>query len=232
MNSANTSARSVLLSWSSGKDSAWCLHVLRQRADIDIVGLLTTFDGDADRVAMHAVRRELAMHRAVAVGLPLIAVDLPWPCPNAVYERSLAEALSDAREQFDVSTIAFGDLFLEDIRAYRDRQLAEWGFEGLYPIWQEPTASLAKQMIDGGLRAVITCVDPKQCPSALAGREFDQTLLDDLPPGVDPCGENGEFHTFAFDSPDFDHPIEVEVGSRTERDGFAFADVLPAGSTG
>ncbi|MEO0424950.1 MAG: ATP-binding protein [Pseudomonadota bacterium] len=224
----STSPRPVLLSWSSGKDSAWCLHHLRTRHDVEVVGLLTTIDRPANRVAMHAVRRELLQRQAEAVGLPLLTVDLPWPCPNVEYERLMGEALAKASTRYEVDTVAFGDLYLEDIRDYREQQLSRLGVATLFPLWRQPTASLARQMVAGGLRAVITCVDSKRCPSDLAGREFDQALLEALPPDVDPCGENGEFHTFAFDSPEFASPIGVEVGNRTERDGFVFADLLPA----
>ena len=217
----------ALLSWSSGKDSAWCLHVLGQNRDVEVVGLLTTFNQGADRVAMHAVRRDLVRRQAQAVGLPLVEAELPWPCSNEAYESAMADSLAWAREDLGVRAVAFGDLFLEDIRRYRDRQLDVWGFEGLYPIWNEPTRKLAERMIDGGIRAILTCVDPKQCPAEFAGRSFDRQLLEELPASVDPCGENGEFHTFVFDAPAFDRPIAVAVGETVERDGFVFADVAP-----
>lgn len=216
----------ALLSWSSGKDSAWCLHVLRQKRDIEVTGLLTTFNQDADRVAMHAVRRELVRRQAKAAGLPLVEVELPWPCSNEEYESAMAESLAIARDDLGVSAVAFGDLFLEDIRRYRDRQLEHWGFEGLYPIWHEPTRKLAMRMIDCGIGAVLTCVDPNQCPAEFAGRSFDRQLLGELPASVDPCGENGEFHTFVFDAPAFERPIPIAVGETVERDGFVFADVV------
>lgn len=217
----------VLLSWSSGKDSVWCLDALSQQHDVEVAGLLTTFNQAADRVAMHAVRRELVRYQAQAAGLPLVEVELPWPCTNEAYEAAMAESLVLAREDLGIRSMAFGDLFLEDIRRYRDRQLAAWGFEGLYPIWHEPTRALAERMIDDGIRAVLTCVDPKQCPAEFAGRLFDRQLLDELPDCVDPCGENGEFHTFVFDAPVFDRSIEVAVRETVERDGFVFADVVP-----
>lgn len=216
----------LLLSWSTGKDSAWCLHTLRQQADIEVVGLLTTFNEKADRVAMHAVRRQLAEQQAAAAGLPLIPVFLPWPCSNAEYEAALQSALEQAQAELAVDAIAFGDLFLEDIRSYRETQMAALGMEPLFPIWQQPTDELARTMIAGGVKAYLTCVDPKQCPAEFAGREFDFTLLNELPASVDPCGENGEFHTFVFDGPMFDRPIDVRVGETVERDGFVFADVL------
>ena len=219
--------RRLLLSWSSGKDSAWCLHTLRQQADIEVVGLLTTFNEKADRVAMHAVRRQLVEQQAAAAGLPLIPVFLPWPCSNAEYEAALKSALEQAQAESEIDAIAFGDLFLEDIRRYRETQMVALDIEPLFPIWQQPTAELARTMIDGGVKAYLTCVDPKQCPVEFAGQEFDFTLLNELPASVDPCGENGEFHTFVFDGPMFDAPIGVRVGETIERDGFVFADILP-----
>lgn len=219
--------RRLLLSWSSGKDSAWCLHMLRQQADIELVGLLTTFNEKADRVAMHAVRRQLVEQQAAAAGLPLIPVFLPWPCSNAEYEAALKSALEQAQAESEIDAIAFGDLFLEDIRRYRETQMVALDIEPLFPIWQQPTAELARTMIDGGVKAYLTCVDPKQCPVEFAGQEFDFTLLNELPASVDPCGENGEFHTFVFDGPMFDAPIGVRVGETIERDGFVFADILP-----
>ena len=219
--------RRVLLSWSSGKDSAWCLHVLNQQADIEVVGLLTTFNHSADRVAMHAVRRSLVEQQAESVGLPLIPVWLPWPCPNEAYEDAMESALREVRTELDVAATAFGDLFLEDIRAYREKRMAAWGIDALFPIWNSPTNQLALQMIDAGLKAYLTCVDPRQCPAEFAGRPYDRELLDDLPDSVDPCGENGEFHSFVFDGPMFDTAIDVTVGETVERDGFVFSDVVP-----
>jgi uncharacterized protein (TIGR00290 family) len=217
-----------LLSWSSGKDSAWALHLLRQQSDIEVVGLVTTFNETANRVAMHAVRRELVHAQANAAGVPLWSVELPWPCSNEEYERRMAQLLSDAREQH-ICHFAFGDLFLEDIRAYRCRQLAGSGIDPLFPVWGAPdaTAHLAQRMIAAGVRAVITCVDPKQLSGDFVGREFDAGLLADLPAGVDPCGERGEFHTFCYAGPMFSRPISIQVGERIERDGFWFADVVP-----
>ncbi|MEO0366409.1 MAG: ATP-binding protein [Pseudomonadota bacterium] len=219
--------RRVLLSWSSGKDSAWSLHALQQTADIEVVGLLTTFNESADRVAMHAVRRTLVREQAKMIGLPLVEVALPWPCTNEDYERAMSDALVDSRERFDVSEIAFGDLFLEDIRRYRDNQLAGLGLEAIYPLWQLPTRALAHQMIEAGVGAVLTCVDPKQCPIEFVGRRFDAELLNALPESVDPCGENGEFHTFVFDTPDFRQAIPYEIGRKVERGDFVYCDVRP-----
>lgn len=216
----------VLLSWSSGKDSAWTLHRLRADPDVEVVGLLTTFNASVDRVAMHAVRRVLVGAQAAAVGLPLQAVELPWPCPNDEYEARMARALDDARAA-GVTHVAFGDLFLEDIRAYREQRLAGTGIAPLFPIWgtADDTPALADAMTAAGVRAVVTCVDPRRLPPEFAGRWWEPATL---PPGVDPCGENGEFHTFCVDGPAFAAPLAVRVGERVERDGFVFADVLPA----
>jgi uncharacterized protein (TIGR00290 family) len=216
----------TLLSWSSGKDSAWALWLLRQSAEVDVVGLLTTFNEAFDRVAMHAVRSELVNAQAQAAGLPLWSVPLPWPCSNADYERIMTELCGRAVEA-GIQAIAFGDLFLEDVRAYRVRQLAGAGLEPLFPLWQVPTTRLAEDMIAGGLKAVLTCVDPRVLPATFAGREFDQQLLSDLPPGVDPCGERGEFHTFVYEGPMFERAVSIERGEVVERDGFVFADLLP-----
>jgi uncharacterized protein (TIGR00290 family) len=218
----------ALLSWSSGKDSAWSLHVLRERADVEVVGLVTTFNAAVGRVAMHAVRRELVEAQAQATGLPLWPVVLPWPCLNEEYERRMQELIGKARGE-GVSRFAFGDLFLEDIRAYRVRQLAGSGMEPIFPLWGDPanTPLLAREMIAAGLQAVLTCVDPKQLDGRFTGRDFDAEFLADLPSSVDPCGERGEFHTFCYAGPMFTRSIPCSVGERIERDGFHFADVLP-----
>ena len=218
----------ILVSWSSGKDSAWLLHTLQQQHPGRVAGLLTTLNEAFDRVAMHAVRRSLLEAQAEAVGLPLHAVGLPWPCPNEEYERRMGDAV--ARFVADGFThVAFGDLFLDDVRSYRESRLANTGLTPLFPLWKiKPTADLAREMIAGGLRAVLTCVDPRKLPSSFAGRAFDLALLAELPPEVDPCGENGEFHSFVSDGPMFRHPIAARVGDVVERDGFVFADVRPA----
>jgi uncharacterized protein (TIGR00290 family) len=218
----------VLVSWSSGKDSAWTLGVLRRQSDVELVGLLTSFNQAVGRVAIHAVRRELVDRQAAAVGLPLWSVQLPWSCPNDVYEARMREAVERARRE-GVTHIAFGDLYLEDIRAYRERNLAGTGVDPLFPIWttSSETACLARQMLAAGLRAVITCVDPKQLDGRFVGRQFDEDLLADLPPEIDPCGERGEFHTFCWQAPVFAKPIEVRVPGVAFRDGFWFADLLP-----
>jgi len=218
----------VLLSWSSGKDCAWALYVLRLCPDIEIVGLLTTFNEAADRVAMHAVRRELVQAQADAVGVPLWPVMLPWPCSNEQYEARMHEAIERAKREH-VDQIAFGDLFLEDVRAYRIKMMQGTGIEPIFPVWTTPenTPELARKMLRKGVRAVLTCVDPKQLPEKFVGRDFDESLLVDLPPGVDPCGERGEFHTFCYDGPMFRNEIPVQLGETVVRDGFAFRDVLP-----
>ncbi len=218
----------VLLSWSSGKDAAWSLHVLRRTPGVEVVGLLTTINAEFDRVAMHAVRSVLLRRQAEAAGLPIMEVPLPWPCSNVQYEEIMGHALDEAKDRFAMTHVAFGDLFLEDIRDYRISKLAGTGIEPLFPIWGIPTDQLAQQMIDGGLQAVLTCVDPRKLPAAFAGRKFDRALLADLPEGVDPCGENGEFHSFAFAGPMFNSPVEHKLGEIVERDGFVFADLIPA----
>jgi uncharacterized protein (TIGR00290 family) len=217
----------VLLSWSSGKDSAWALHILRQQPDVEIVGLLTTFNEAADRVAMHAVRRELAIAQAASVGAPLWSILLPWPCSNEIYEARIRVAI--ARAQRDgVTHLAFGDLYLEEIRAYRERQFAGTGVEPLFPIWttRRETPDLARQMLETGLEAILTCVDLKQLDERFVGRSFDQQLLEELPATVDPCGENGEFHTFCIAGPMFAHAIPIQAGETVRRNGFCFADLL------
>jgi len=211
----------VLLSWSSGKDSAWCLHLLRQMPDMEVAGLLTTFNREFDRVAMHAVRRELVEAQADRAGLPLWPVWLPWPCSNAEYEQLMSVACQRAVTE-GITHVAFGDLFLSDIREYRERQLRGTGLDPLFPVWGIPTGQLASHMIEAGLRARITCVDPKRLSADFAGREFGGPL----PEGVDPCGENGEFHSFVYAGPMFREPIPVTPGERVERDGFVFADLL------
>jgi uncharacterized protein (TIGR00290 family) len=215
------------VSWSSGKDSALALHRARIDRDLEVVGMVCTVDQGADRVAMHAVRRTLLLAQADRLGLPVRVVELPWPCPNATYEALMAEALADATDD-GVERIVFGDLFLADIREYRERMLAGTGIAPQFPLWMNPTDRLAHEMLDVGIRAVITCVDPKQLSGALAGRAFDADLLRDLPDGADPCGENGEFHTFVWDAPDFSSPIPVTTGEVVERDGFVFCDIVPA----
>lgn len=213
------------VSWSSGKDSALALHETLAADEVDVVGLLTTVNTTANRVAMHAVRRELLDAQAAALGLPLHVVELPWPCSNEVYEQQMRTALAVARD-VGVTQVVFGDLFLEDIRAYRETALAGSGITPTFPLWGRPTDEVAARILEVGIRAVLTCVDPRQLSADLCGRWYDETLLAELPAGVDPCGENGEFHSFVAASPDFDRSITVEVDVVVERDGFVFADVL------
>lgn len=216
--------RQVLLSWSSGKDCAWALHLLREDPGVEVVGLLTTVDAAAGRVAIHGTRLEIVEAQARAFGLPLHVVPLPWPCPNAVYEERMGRAVEEARAR-GVTHMAFGDLFLEDVRAYREAQLAGTGIAPLFPLWGAETGALARQMVEGGLEAVVTCVEISKVPVALAGRRFDRAFVDALPPGVDPCGENGEFHTCVVAGPMFREPIRVVVGKVEEEGGFALSDV-------
>jgi uncharacterized protein (TIGR00290 family) len=216
----------IVLSWSTGKDSAWTLHVLQRQHPEAVAGLLTTTNEAFDRVAMHAVRRELLQAQADAAGLPLTVVPLPWPCSNVEYEQRMAVAI--ARFVDDRFThVAFGDLFLEDVRRYREDRLAGSGLAPLFPLWKtKTTAALAREMIAGGLEARLTCVDPHCLERSFAGRAFDAALLEALPPGVDPCGENGEFHTFACAGPMFRHPIDIQVSEVVDRDGYVFVDLL------
>jgi uncharacterized protein (TIGR00290 family) len=215
----------VLLSWSSGKDGAWALHLLSQQAEVRVAALITTFNCAVDRVAMHAVRRSLVHAQAERIGLPLWQVELPWPCTNAHYEDLMRPVCERALAE-GITSIAFGDLFLQDIRNYRERQLQGTGLKPIFPVWQIPTAHLAADMIASGVKAKITCIDPSKLDRSFVGRDFDKTFIESLPEAVDPCGENGEFHTFVYDSPVFTHPIKVETGQIVERDGFVFADVI------
>ncbi len=217
----------LLLSWSSGKDSAWALHVLHQKNEYDIVGLVTTVNENFARVAMHGVREELLRAQADAAGLPLWRVPLPHPCPNGEYETRMRALIARAVAA-GVTHMAFGDLFLEDIRAYREQQLAGTGIAPVFPLWGLDTRQLAHAMIGAGLRAKLSCVDPKQLARDFAGRTFDETLLADLPAGVDPCGERGEFHSFCYAGPMFSRSVALNTGEVVERDGFVFADLLPA----
>ncbi len=216
----------VIVSWSSGKDSAWMLHTLRKTHPGTVAGLLTTTSEAFDRVAMHGVRRTLLDAQARAAGLPLHVIPLPWPCSNEEYERRMATAVAGFNADA-VTHIAFGDLFLEDVRRYREERLAGSGLEPLFPLWKAgTTADLARKMVAGGLEARITCVDPRALDRSFAGRRFDAQLLDDLPQGVDPCGENGEFHTFVYAGPMFDGPIACTPGEVVDRDGFSYCDLI------
>ena len=215
-----------LVSWSSGKDSAWMVHVLRQ-SGVELGGVLTTVNEVHQRVAMHAVRVELLQAQADALGLPLRQIPIPSPCPNEVYERAMAAAVERAVSE-GFTHVAFGDLFLEDIRRYREERLAGTGLTPMFPLFGADTGALARTMVAGGLHARLTCVNPKVVDRRFAGREFDSALLDELPSSVDPCGERGEFHSFAYAGPMFAKPIAIASGEVVERDGFVFADVLPA----
>jgi uncharacterized protein (TIGR00290 family) len=215
----------TLVSWSSGKDSAWMLHALRARPDVEIGALLTTINADAQRVAMHAVRVGLVQAQAEALELPLWQVPIPSPCPNEVYERAMADAVRRAVAE-GFTHVAFGDLFLEDIRRYREERLAGTGLTPLFPLFGADTPALAAAMIASGLRARVTCVNPRVLDRRFAGRDFDAGFVAELPRSVDPCGERGEFHTFAYDGPMFRRPIAIESGIVVERDGFVFADLI------
>jgi uncharacterized protein (TIGR00290 family) len=215
----------ILLSWSSGKDSAWSLHVLRQRAEYEVVGLLTTFNEVADRVAMHAVRRDLVERQAEAAGLPLWAVPLPWPCANERYESLMAQTCAKAVAE-GVEGVAFGDLFLEDVRAYREKQLKDTGLQPIFPLWGLPTRALAQEMIASGTRAKLTCIDTAKLDRSFVGREFNEALLSALPEEVDPCGERGEFHSFVYAGPMLNAVLPISVGDTVVRDQFVFADLL------
>lgn len=222
-------AKKLLLSWSSGKDSAWTLHLLRQAMEYEIAGLLTTLNSAFDRVAMHSTRRAVLEAQAEAAGLPLVTIPLPWPCSNADYEEIMRGVCARAIAQ-RIQAVAFGDLFLEDIRAYREKQLQGTGLEPVFPLWQIPTDELAREMIGAGLKAKLVCVDPKKLAPEFVGREFDEQLLADLPAGVDPCGENGEFHTCVYAGPMLKREIPVLAGERVERDGFWYCDVAAMAS--
>jgi len=215
----------ALLSWSSGKDSAYALSVLRDADELEVVGLVTTVNAAAGRVAMHAVREQLLDLQASAVGLPVWKVAIPSPCSNAEYEAAMAEVMERARRE-GITHLAYGDLFLADIRAYREERLAGSGISPLFPLWGRDTGALAREMVGAGVRAVLTCVDPAQLDAGFAGQSFDSTLLDRLPPSCDPCGERGEFHTFAWHGPGFERPVPVTAGEVVARDGFVFADLL------
>ncbi len=215
------------MSWSSGKDSAWTLHEVLATGELEVVGLLTTLNAQVDRVAMHGVRGELLRGQARAVGLPLVEIGLPWPCANADYEQRLGEALTRLRLERGVTHVIFGDLFLEDIRAYRERQVSELGLEPVFPLFGRDTRALALAMIDSGLQACLSCVDSEQLDPSLSGRAFDRALLDDLPGGADPCGENGEFHTLVTAGPMFEGRLRVRRGKRHTDGRFVYTDFLP-----
>lgn len=217
----------ALIAWSSGKDSAWALHEARRSGDYDIVGALTTVTDTFERVSMHGVREELLRAQCEAAGLPSITVRIPFPCSNDIYEAKMAAAMQDALAG-GVTHVIFGDLFLEDLRAWREAKLAAIGVTAVFPIWMRPTDVLAREMIAAGVEAHLAVVDLKKLPAGFAGRRFDAALLGDLPGGIDPCGENGEFHSFVSAGPMLSQKIPVSVGETVEREGFAFADLVPA----
>lgn len=217
--------KKTLLSWSSGKDSAWTLWQLQQDPDIDLAGLFTVVNKSRQRVAMHAVRIELLKQQADMAGLPLTLIEIPEPCTDAEYQQIMGDFTIQLKTQ-DVTHCAFGDLYLEDIRAYRVKMLEGTGVEPLFPLWQTPTDELSKTMLDNGLKAIITSVDPKQIDASMIGRFYDAKFIADLPESADPCGENGEFHSFVFDGPMFKQAIDVTLGEVVERGGFYYADVL------
>lgn len=219
--------RRAVISWSSGKDAAWALHLARRREDLEVVGLLASVNAEFRRVSMHGVRLELAERQARAAKLPLMTVDLPWPCSNQEYEKLMGAACARLRAE-GVEAVVFGDIFLADVRQYRERQLAGTGLEPVFPLWGLDTRVLVRQMLEGGLRARISCLDPARVDRSLAGAELTPDLVRSLPAAVDPCGENGEFHTFVFDAPVFTHALEVTPGEAVERDGFVYADLLSA----
>jgi uncharacterized protein (TIGR00290 family) len=216
----------ALIAWSSGKDSAWSLHEIRRAGDYDVVGALTTVTETFGRVSMHAVREDIMRAQHAAAGLASVIVPIPYPCPNEIYEARMATALAQAKAD-GVTHVIFGDLFLADVRAYREQKLAGSGITPLFPLWQRPTDALAREMIDAGVETYLVSVDLKQIARDFAGRKFDAALLADLPPAADPCGEKGEFHTCVVGGPMFSRRIPVTVGEIVERDGFAFADLVP-----
>jgi uncharacterized protein (TIGR00290 family) len=216
----------ALVAWSSGKDSAWALYEIRRAGAIEVVGALTTITSEFGRVSIHGLREELLRAQLDACGLPANIVRIPYPCPNEVYEQAMAAAMHDAKVA-GISHVVFGDLFLEDVRAYREQRLAPIGITPLFPLWHRPTDALAREMIAAGVEARLVCVDLKKLPRNFAGRQFHGALLAELPSGVDPCGENGEFHTFVAAGPMLSRSIAVAAGEIVERDGYAYADLLP-----
>jgi len=218
--------KKTLLSWSSGKDSAWTLHVLRQQPDVETVGLFCTINQEFDRVAMHSVRMALVLEQARCLGLLVSFVPIPYPCTNADYEKIMADFIKQAEDD-GIEQIAFGDLFLEDIRQYREDAMQGSSINAIFPLWGKPTEALSREMVQAGLRAVITCVDPKKLSGSFAGKIYDESFLNMLPAGIDPCGEYGEFHSFVFDGPMFHRAVKFNPGETVKRDGFIFADLLP-----
>lgn len=220
----------AVVAWSSGKDSAYALHVARENGEVEIVGALTTLTEPFERVSMHGVREALLDRQMAEADLTCTKVRIPSPCSNEIYDARMAAAMETLKAE-GVTHVIFGDLFLEDIRAYREERLTPLGVTSLFPLWQRDTTELAREMVSSGVRAIVTCVDPRVLPASFAGRVVDASFLADLPEGVDPCGENGEFHTVVVEGPMFRHPIEVERGEVVERGGFVFADVIPTANT-
>jgi len=218
--------KKTLLSWSSGKDSAWTLHKLRQQSDIEVAGLFCTFNEKFARGAMHAVRNELILQQAEKTGLPIELIPIPDPCSDIEYRKIMGKFIEQAKSR-QVDCIAFGDLYLEDVRRYREESLAETGITPLFPLWEIPTRQLSQEMVKNGLRAIITCIDPKKLSADFAGREYDSDFIEQLPDKIDPCGENGEFHSFVYGGPMFEETLNIRVGETVTRDGFVFTDVLP-----
>jgi len=215
----------ALISWSSGKDSAFALHEVRQAGELDVVGAVTTVTETFGRVSIHGVRQEILLAQLAAAGLPPRIVPIPYPCPNEIYEARMGEAVAGAVRE-GITHMIFGDLYLADIRAYREQKLAGTGIKPVFPLWDKPTLPLARAMIESGVQAYLATVDLKKLPAEFAGRKFDAQLLADLPPGIDPCGENGEFHTCVVAGPMFSHPLAVTAGERVERDGYAYCDLV------
>ena len=213
------------MSWSSGKDSAWALYKLQQDPEIELVGLFCTVNKEFDRIAMHGVRVELLLLQAKNLGLPIEIIEIPYPCSNEDYEKIMGQFIQRIKSE-NIEYIAFGDLFLEDIRKYREEKLNGTGISPVFPIWNIPTDELAREMINSGLKTIITCIDPKQTPIEYAGKEFDESFLDNLPDSVDPCGENGEFHSFVYDGPMFREKLDIKVGDIVHRDDFVFVDIF------
>jgi uncharacterized protein (TIGR00290 family) len=214
------------MSWSSGKDSAWALHILRKKPDIEVVGLFCTISQKFERVAIHAVRIELINQQAQNIGLPIQLIPIPYPCSDSEYGAIMKNFVGQAEQQ-GIACFAFGDIFLEDVRKYREANLADTGITPIFPLWGMATGKLSGEMVNGGLRAIITCVDPKYLSADFAGQEYGESFLERIPANVDPCGENGEFHTFAFTGPMFRKPVNIEIGETVVRDGFIFTDLLP-----
>ena len=218
--------KKTMMSWSSGKDSAWAFYKLLQNPKIEVVGLFCTVNRKFKRVAMHGISIELLLQQAKRIGLPMELIEIPYPCNNEEYEKIMAQFVKKAKNNH-IEYFAFGDLFLEDIRNYRAQKLYSCGIKPIFPIWGSSTDALAKEMINNGLKTIITCIDPKQIPQRFIGKEFNEIFLESLPKSVDPCGENGEFHSFVYDAPMFSKPIQVSVGEIIHRDNFIFADLIP-----